>query len=210
MQDASSSTPAAKMGGVDDIGRESLPAGARAVVLVEGLSDQAAVEAVARGRGRDLAAEGVVVFPMGGVTNVGRFLALLGPRGAGLALTGLCDAGEEAYFRRTLERAGFGSPTSRAEMADLGFYVCDADLEDELIRSLGAADVEKVIDAQGDLNAFRLLQQQPAQRGRSVEQHLRRFMGSGSGRKIRYASLLVDALDPARIPTPLTLVLQHT
>jgi hypothetical protein len=195
------------MSGVDDIDPAHLPAGARTVVLVEGLSDQAAVEAVARRHGRDLAAEGVVVLAMGGATNIGRFLGLLGPRGAGLTLTGLCDAGEEAYFRRTLERAGFGTATTREEMAELGFYVCDADLEDELIRSLGAAGVEQVIDAQGDLNAFRLLQQQPAQRGRTVEAHLRRFMGSGSGRKIRYASLLVDALDPARVPTPLTLLL---
>jgi hypothetical protein len=194
---------------VDGIERARLPLGARAVVLVEGLSDQAAVEAVARRRGRDLEAEGVVVFPMGGATNIGRFLDLLGPRGADVTLTGLCDAGEEAYFRRTLERAGFGSPATRDEMADLGFYVCDADLEDELIRSLGAGEVEHVIEAQGDLNAFRLLQQQPAQRGRSVDAHLRRFMGSGSGRKIRYASLLVDALDPARVPTPLTMLLER-
>jgi hypothetical protein len=34
-------------------------------------------------------------------------------------------------------------------------------------------------------------------------------MGSGSGRKIRYASLLVDALDLARIPSPLALLLEH-
>ena len=87
--------------------------------------------------------------------------------------------------------------------------MCDADLEDELIRSLGATEVERVIGAQGDLNAFRLLQQQPAQRGRGVEQHLRRFMGSGGGRKIRYASLLVDALDLTRVPTPLALLLEH-
>jgi len=186
-----------------------LPAGTRAVVLVEGLSDQAAVEALARHRERNLNGEGVVVVPMGGATNIGRFLELFGPRGADVTLTGLCDAGEEAYFRRSLERAGFGSTATRAEMQGLGFYVCDADLEDELIRSLGAAEVERVIDAQGDLNAFRLLQQQPAQRGRSVEQHLRRFMGSGSGRKIRYAALLVDALDPACVPAPLALLLDH-
>lgn len=194
---------------MDETPGQRVLVGARAVVLVEGVSDQAAVEALARRRRRDLEAEGVAVVPMGGATNIGRFLELFGPRGADLTLTGLCDAGEEAYFRRSLERAGFGSPTTRAEMERLGFYVCEADLEDELIRSLGAAEVEHVIDVQGDLNAFRLLQQQPAQRGRSVEQHLRRFMGSGSGRKIRYASLLVDALDLARVPAPLALLLEH-
>jgi len=197
------------MAAVDAIPLQRLPAGAHAVVLVEGLSDQAAVEALARRGSRDLDAEGVVVVPMGGATNIGRFLGLFGPRGADVTLTGLCDAGEEAYFRRSLERAGFGSPGTRPDMENLGFYVCEADLEDELIRSLGAAEVEHVIDVQGDLNAFRLLQQQPAQRGRSVEQHLRRFLGSGSGRKIRYASLLVDALDLARVPTPLARLLDH-
>lgn len=194
---------------MDETAGTRLPAGTRAVVLVEGLSDQAAVEALARHRERNLNGEGVVVVPMGGATNIGRFLELFGPQGADVTLTGLCDAGEEAYFRRSLERAGFGSTATRAEMQGLGFYVCDADLEDELIRSLGAAEVERVIDAQGDLNAFRLLQQQPAQRGRSVEQHLRRFMGSGSGRKIRYAALLVDALDPPCVPAPLALLLDH-
>jgi hypothetical protein len=34
-------------------------------------------------------------------------------------------------------------------------------------------------------------------------------MGSGSGRKIRYAGLLVDALDLSRVPRPLDLVLAH-
>jgi hypothetical protein len=197
------------MGSVEETARTSLPAGARAVVLVEGLSDQAAVEALARRLDRDLEAEGVAVVPMGGATNIGRFLELFGPRGAAMSLTGLCDAGEESYFRRSLDRAGFGATSTRAEMGSLGFYVCEADLEDELIRSLGAAEVEHVIDVHGDLNAFRLLQQQPAQRGRSVEQHLRRFMGSGSGRKIRYASLLVDALDLTRVPAPLALLLDH-
>lgn len=190
-------------------GPPRLPAGTRAVVLVEGLSDQAAIEALARRRRRDLRAEGVSVVPMGGATNIGRFLELFGPSGADVTVTGLCDAGEEAYFRRSLERAGFGSPSTRAEMESLRFYVCDADLEDELIRALGAAEVEHVIDVQGDLNAFRLLAQQPAHRERTVEQHLRRFMGSGSGRKVRYASLLVDALDLAYVPAPLAQILDH-
>jgi len=34
-------------------------------------------------------------------------------------------------------------------------------------------------------------------------------MGSGGGRKIRYASLLVEALDLARVPRPLDGVLAH-
>ena len=37
---------------------------ARTVVLVEGISDQLAVEALAERQGRDLTAEGVVIVPM--------------------------------------------------------------------------------------------------------------------------------------------------
>jgi hypothetical protein len=78
-------------------------AGAQAVILVEGRSDQAALEALAQRRGRVLGAEGVAIVPMGGATNIGRFLDLFGPRGRGVRLAGLCDAAEEGCFRRALE-----------------------------------------------------------------------------------------------------------
>jgi hypothetical protein len=183
--------------------------GARAVVLVEGISDQHALEAIAERRGRDLDAEGVSVVPMGGARNIRGFLDRFGPRGLDVRLAGLCDAHEEGDFRRGLERAGLGANLSREQMESLGFYVCVADLEDELIRSLGAAAVEQVIDAQGELGSFRTFQRQPAQQGRSIQQQLRRFMGTRGGRKIRYARLLVDALDLASVPRPLDRVLAH-
>jgi hypothetical protein len=183
--------------------------GLRAVVLVEGVSDQFALEALAERRDRSLEAEGISVVPIGGAQSIGRFLKLFGPEGLDVTLAGLCDAGEERDFQRGLERAGFGSSLTRAEMESLGFYVCDADLEDELIRALGAASVERVVEAQGELGSFRTLQKQPAWQGRSTEEQLRRFMGSGGRRKIRYARLLVDALDLARVPRPLDLVLAH-
>jgi hypothetical protein len=184
--------------------------GPRAVVLVEGSSDQVALEAIAARRGRDLAAEGVAVVPMGGARSIGRFLELFGPRGLNLRLAGLCDAPEEGDFRRGLERAGLGSNLRRAGMEVLGFYVCVDDLEDELIRGLGAAAVEQVVEAQGELGSFRTFQQQPAWRGRPSEEQLRRFLGTHSGRKLRYARLLVDALDPTSVPRPLDRVLAAT
>ncbi|MGA9833870.1 MAG: TOPRIM nucleotidyl transferase/hydrolase domain-containing protein, partial [Trebonia sp.] len=52
---------------------------ARAVVLVEGVSDQIAVETLAGRRGRDLAAEGIVVLPTGGAHGVARYLRRFGP-----------------------------------------------------------------------------------------------------------------------------------
>jgi hypothetical protein len=181
----------------------------RAVVLVEGTSDQLALETLAERHGRNLAAERVSIMPTGGATSIGHFLDLLGPRGLDVELAGLCDAGEERYVQRSLERAGLGSSLDRARMEALGFFVCDADLEDELIRSLGAGSVMDVLQAHGELGSFRTFQKQPAQRQRSTEAQLRRFMGTRAGRKSRYATLLVDALDLSRMPRPLDQVLAH-
>jgi hypothetical protein len=182
---------------------------ARTVVLVEGRSDQVALQAVAERRGLDLAAVGVGILPMGGARNIGRCLELLGPRGLDVGLAGLCDAREEDDFRRGLERAGLGTDLGRAALEALGFFVCVADLEDELIRCLGAAAVERVVDGQGELGSFRTFQRQPAQQGRGVQDQLRRFLGTRSGRKRRYARLLVEALEPSCVPRPLDRLLAH-
>jgi len=179
------------------------------VILVEGISDQLALEALARRRGRDLPAEQVSIVAMRGVTNIAKFLEQFGPRGAGVNLAGLYDVGEEAGFQRALERAGFGVNLTRPEMERLGFFACVADLEDELIRSLGAAAVERVLESQGELGAFRTFQGQPEWRGRPAEEQLRRFMGTRGGRKIQTAARLVEALDLANVPRPLDGVLAH-
>ena len=176
---------------------------ARAVVLVEGISDLVALETLAERYGRDLATEGVSVVAMGGAQAIGGFLERLGPRGLDVRLAGLCDVGEEREFRRGLERAGLGSNLDRARMEALGFYVCEPDLEAELIRALGAELVLEVVEAHGDLGPFRTLQKQAEWRGRPVEDQLRRFIGSGGSRKTRYARYLVDALEPADVPRPL-------
>ena len=173
----------------------------RAIVLVEGLSDLRAIEALAERRGRDLAAEGVAIVPIGGAKNIRAFLQAVGPGGPQVA--GLCDAGEAGDFRRGLERAGFGPVAGNAGLEQLGFFVCDADLEDELLRALGTAAVQRVIEEEGELASFRTLQKQPAQRERSLHQQMRRFIGTRSGRKIRYARLLVEALDGTNVPPPL-------
>jgi hypothetical protein len=181
-------------------------AGKRAVVLVEGISDQVALEALAARRGRDLRAEGISIVPIGGAQAIGSFLERFGPRGLDLRLAGLCDAPEERHFQRGLERAGLGSDLTRAEMERLGFYVCVANLEEELIRAVGPAAVEQIIGAQGDLGSFRTYQKQPPHRERTTEEQLWGFMWN---RKLRYARLLVDALDLSRVPRPLDGVLAH-
>ncbi len=177
--------------------------GLRTVVLVEGVSDQRAVEALAERSGRDLAAEGVAVVPMQGATNIGHFLERYGPHGLDVGLAGLCDVAEMRFFQAGFERAGLGAVTTRSELEHRSFFVCDADLEDELIRALGVDAVERVLAERGDLASFRKFQQQPAQQGRSDQARLRRFMGTRGGRKIEYAPVLVNALPLADIPAPL-------
>ena len=182
-------------------------AAASTVVLVEGISDQIAVETLAVRHGRDLDAERVVILPTGGAHGIARYLMRFGPAGAGLKLAGLCDIGEENVVRRGLVRAGIGSPQTRADMERLSFYVCDEDLEDELIRAIGAAQVVALIDSQGDLGSYRSLQRQPEWRTRHASAQLRRFLGSGATRKLRYARVLASAVELDRLPHPLEALL---
>jgi hypothetical protein len=184
-----------------DLQSEALAGAPNAVVLVEGLSDYFAVQTIARRRGRKLQDEGIAIVPMGGATNIGRFLTIFGPGGRNLRIAGLCDAAEAAYFSRALGAAGVDDALESTVSDRL--FVCDRDLEDELIRALGGAGVEGVIDRAGDLPSLRRLQQMPAHRDRTHDQHLHRFMGVRSARKYRYAELLAEALPTDDIPRPL-------
>jgi hypothetical protein len=162
----------------------------RCVVLVEGPSDVAALTALARRLGRP--SDGITVVDIGGATNIAR--AVTEWTATGSAVVGLCDAAEAHLYRRAFDGKG-------------RFFVCTADLEDELINALGPEAVERVIDAAGELDTFRIFQRQPAQRQRPIEAQLRRFIGTKSGRKIRYGTLLTEALDLDRLPEPLAAVL---
>src|SRR6476661_11004250 len=121
-------------GALAGVARARSDPGSCAVVLVEGMSDQAAVQTLAERSGRDLRADGIFVVPMGGATNIGHFVSLFGPGGFGVRLAGLCDLGEEPVFRRGLDGVG-------------PYFVCVADLEDEMIRALGTSRVEELIEA---------------------------------------------------------------
>ncbi len=176
------------------------------VILVEGESDRAALESAARVLDLDLAS--VTILVMNGATNVVRLLAELVSEGRRVA--GLYDVGEEAHVVRALCEAGLTKTRDPAALEPLGFFACDLDLETELIRALGPDRVIEVIGAQGeDLRRFRSLQQMPEWRGRSVGEQLHRWFGSGARRKLRYAGLLVEALDPPDVPRPLRCVLEH-
>jgi hypothetical protein len=159
-----------------------------AVILVEGITDRIALVAVAAKLGLDLDAAGTEIMPIGGAQAIGRVAASY----EGQRVAGLCDAPEERWFRRVL-----GDAT----------YVCVENLEDELIRALGAARVEEVLAAQGDLPTFRNFQNQPAWRGRPVDAQLRRWLHAADRRATRYPPLLVQALEPDEVPRPLRGVL---
>jgi hypothetical protein len=154
----------------------------RAVVLVEGTSDLVALETLALRRGRDLEAEGVLVEAIGGAQAIRRAFA----RHDGARLVGLVDAGEADGFRRVLDEV----------------FVCDPDLEGELIRALGADRAVALVDP-----SFATLQKQPAWRGMPLEDQLRRYLSGRSGNKLRYARLFVEALEV--IPAPLQGVLEE-
>ena len=164
------------------------------LVLVEGPSDAHAGATLARLHGADLEAAGVRVASMGGITNLGRFLDVSPDRPTLL----LHDAGEAPHVRRTLRRTG----------AEVAAFVCDADLEDELVRALGVPAALEVVERAGDLEQWRILTRQPFHRERPAAEVLRRFLGTTAGRKIRYAGLLVEAavgLDA--VPPPLEALL---
>ena len=179
------------------------------VVLVEGPSDRAAVEALAVGRGRDLLDDGVLVLDMGGATNVARFATVLEGIDLELRVAALCDQDQQSHYRRAFDRVRTGGGPVPAPAGPVGVFVCGQDLEDELIRTLGVLVVEDVIRAEGELPALRTFRRQPAQRQRSAEQQLHRFLGTLSGRKIRYAAALAGRCDPDRTPDPLRALFDH-
>lgn len=96
---------------------------------------------------------------------------------------------------------------ARAGIESLGFFACEADLEDELIRAIGTEGVEEVIESQGELGMFRTFQRQPAWRGPPAVDQLRRFIGTHSGRKAEMATAMVAALELDRVPEPLDRIL---
>ena len=159
---------------------------ALSIVLVEGITDRVALEAVAARLGIDLAA--VEIVPIGGAQAIRRAAAEY----EGEHVVGLCDAGEERFFRRVLADATF---------------VCHKDLEDELLRAVGVPRVEELLEAQGDLTTFRHFQNQPAWRGRTAAEGLPRWLQSADRRRFRYLPLLVEMLEPTEIPAPLVGVL---
>jgi hypothetical protein len=175
------------------------------LVLVEGESDAAAVRALADLVACDLALRHIQVLSAGGVTNFSRVLSEFVRAHPDAMVCGMYDVADEWHVRRALAHSA--PPSAVAEsLESLGFFACVADLEDELIRALGADAVERVIEGEHELPSFRRFQAMPQHRHSPVHRQLRRFLGTRATRKIRSARRLVEALEVAQLPRPLALL----
>jgi hypothetical protein len=175
----------------------------RTLVLVEGNSDASAVRALAELLGCDLDLHHIQIWTADGVTNFSQLLVKFVHTHRGAEFCGMYDVADERHVRRALTHAAI--PIAAHEsLESFGFFACAADLEDELIRALGAEAVERVLEAQGELISFRRFQAMPQHRSTPVHQQLHRFLGTRATRKIRSAQRLVEALGLARLPRPLT------
>ena len=174
----------------------------RTLVLVEGESDAAAIRALAGRIGCDLGLHHIQILSAAGVTNFSRVLADFVSTHPCADFCGMYDVADERHVRRALASAAIPIAADES-LESFGFFACVADLEDELIRALGAEAVERVLEAQDELHSFRRFQAMPQHRGSPVHHQLRRFLGTRATRKIRSAQRLVEALDLARLPHPL-------
>lgn len=170
------------------------------LVLFEGRSDVLAFRAVARRRAARL--DTIELIELGGITNLRRQLRSLQADGR-LAVLGLYDGAEERYVRGVLRDVGLIGEGA-VDLRTVGFFGCERDLEDEVIRAAGEETVLETLTARGELTRFRVFQGQPAQRERSIEQQLHRFAGTAAGRKARFAADVLDAVSLERMPRPLT------
>ena len=176
-------------------------------MLVEGESDRRALAALARQLGRDLDSEDAELVAMGGVTNLRRHLAELAALPVAPQVVGLFDVGEAATVSRMLAESGRPRASTVAELEALGFFACSLDLEEQRRQAAGPAAIEQVLAERRGLDRFRSFQRQPAQRDRPTTAQSRRFAGTASGRKTRFAADVVEVLPLDRMPAPLIGVL---
>lgn len=182
------------------------------VVLLEGRSDVAAVRAAARTAGVDLS--GVRLVDMGGITNVRGHLVALARDGftadgsGAVQLLGMCDAAETRFVESALAATGQWVRDA-SDLPSAGFFVCVADLEDELLRALGTTRALEVLGRLGLSDKLDALRHQPAWRDRPLLEQLHRFAGVASGRKELLAGELTAELAGEELPEPLRLLLDR-
>lgn len=175
------------------------------MVLVEGESDAAAVTVLAARRGVRIG-EHMSIVPANGITNYPRLVSDARHAQPSTRVVGLYDVGEERHVARALALVD-GSVPTRGRLEELGFFACERDLEDELIRAIGVDGVLVVLAREGEIASFERMSAQPAQRDRPLPDRLHRFLGTRATRKIRYGRLLAEVVPQDRFPRPLALLL---
>ena len=169
-------------------------------MLLEGASDVAAGRVAAGLLGHDLSPGVVELRSMNGATNARRVLEELVP--SGVHVLGLCDRNEAPYVLRALRHVGYDVRDVDA-LPRHGFWVCDRDLEEELIRAAGPSRALAVLEQVHLASSFRTFTRQPAWAERPFAEQQRRFAGAGSGRKMLLAAALTACLSADELPAPL-------
>ncbi len=164
-------------------------------ILVEGASDRAAVVALAPRFGVDLEVEQITVTSIGGAGNFGR--AIAEAAASGHRVGGLYDEKEERFVADALNRQ------QGEDLTRQGFFACRPDLELELVRAIGVADMMPLLDAAGELSTFRNFQDQPKYRDHEPSEQLRRYIGANGARKAKFATLMGEAVAFESVPEPL-------
>lgn len=178
----------------------------RLVVLLEGPSDVAAVRALMESGGIDPAP--VELVSLQGITNVGRVLKEIRQVVGDIDVVGLCDAAESRFPVQAL--ADDGLPARDAtDLPVYGWFVCEADLEDELIRALGPQQALQALEGAGLGGRFEALRIQGAWADRPLAEQLHRFCGAAAGRKELAAAVLARALPKDAVPEPLSMLLDR-
>jgi hypothetical protein len=164
-------------------------------LLVEGESDKAAVVALAPRFGVDFEAEQIIVTVIGGAGNFGR--AIGEATALGHRVGGLYDEKEERFVAGALNRQ------EGEDLTRQGFFACRPDLELELVRAIGAAEMTPILESLGDLKAFRGFQDQPKYRDAEPIEQLRHYIGASGARKAKYAARLAELVPFEAVPEPL-------
>ena len=178
----------------------------RIAVLLEGPSDVAAVNALMKTC--DIDPKPAELVSLAGITNVGRVLAEVRLTRPDVDVVGLCDAADTRFVEKALSDDGM--PVADAsDLPVYGFFVCERDLEDELIRALGAERARDAIVGAGLGSPFESLRSQQPWVDRPLAEQLHRFCGAASGRKELAAGILASALAPDEVPEPLSMLLER-
>jgi putative ATP-dependent endonuclease of OLD family len=170
------------------------PLTSRRVIAVEGLSDRIVLERVAELTDRNLDRLGVSVIETGGFGDMGPIDKLFGSSGFDIPISRLIDEDAEQKVASNLGLAV-------ADLSANSVWVSRADLEDEYVGVLGAADVWNALDTTGHFKPNELQQcATSGPGGTRTDADVAAFCRTKSSYKVRAAMSIVGLLDAANAP----------